>query len=123
MRHLIFLVFICLVSSCGDTSGTRIRVQNELDNELRDLTWSYNSGVEKGEENRLRPGKKTRYQRFDGADECNFQLEAQLVGTGGITGGFQNCVQPAPIPEGKWTLRISRSASGTSEFFTELIED
>ena len=113
------------VANCanGDTTGTRIRVKNELDNELRDLTWSFNFGTDEGTDNRLRPGRVSDYKRFDGADRCGFQLEALLVGTGTITGGFSICGQPDPISEGPYTLVVRRPVGGTSEFETVLVED
>jgi len=106
-----------------DETGTRIRVRNELDNELRDLVWSFNSGQNEGKENRLRPGRATSYVRFDGADECEFQLEALLVGTGSISGGFAVCGEPVPITEGPWTLTIRRPLNGNLEFETVLVQD
>jgi hypothetical protein len=127
MRKFISLLLLAifLVSACGsgDTTGTRIRVRNELDNELRDLSWSFNFGTDEGTDNRLRPGNATDYKRFDGADRCGFQLEALLVGTGNITGGFGICGQPDPIAEGAYTLVVRRPSSGTSEFETVLVED
>jgi hypothetical protein len=127
MRYLfaLLLLSVLIVSACGDgdTTGTRIRVQNELDNELRDLSWSFNFGTDEGTDDRLRPGRSTNYKRFDGAEQCGFQLEALLVGTGTITGGFSSCGMPAPIPEGAYTLVVRRPTSGTSEFETVLRED
>lgn len=126
MRQFLFLFLLCsLASTCTqlDETGTRIRVRNELDNELRDLVWTFNSGQDEGTENRLRPGRTTSYVRFDGADQCEFQLEALLVGTGGITGGFVVCGEPAPISEGAWTLNIRRPLSGNLEFETVLVRD
>lgn len=127
MRYFYSLLplVVLLVSACGsgDTTGTRIRVKNELDNELRDLSWSFNFGEEEGTDNRLRAGSSTDYKRFDGADRCGFQLEALLVGTGNITGGFGICGQPDPIAEGPYTLVVRRPVSGTSEFETVLVED
>ncbi len=126
MRQFFLLLLICtLGATCTqvDETGTRIRVRNELDNELRDLVWSFNSGKDEGKENRLRPGRATGYVRFDGADECEFRLEALLVGTGDITGGFINCVVAQPIAEGAWTLSIRRPLSGNLEFETVLVQD
>lgn len=128
MRQRLFLLILLvstLASTCTqlDETGTRIRVRNELDNELRDLVWSFNSGQEEGTENRLRPGRATGYVRFDGADECEFQFEALLVGTGGINGGFINCIGPQPISEGAWTLSLRRPMSGNLEFETVLTQD
>lgn len=126
MRQFFLLLLLSsLISTCTqpDETGTRIRVSNELDNELRDLVWSFNSGQDEGTETRLRPGRATGYVRFDGADECEFQLEALLVGTGNISGGFISCVVAQPVAEGAWTLSLRRSTSGSSEFTTELIQD
>jgi len=126
MRQFFLLFLVCtLGSTCtpSDETGTRIRVRNELDNKLRDLTWSLNSGRDNGTEDRLRPGRATAYVRFDGVDACDFQLEALLVGTGTITGGFVVCGEPAPIAEGPWTLTVRRPVLGTQEFEITLAQD
>lgn len=126
-KHLLLLLVISILTlaNCGngDDTGTRIRVKNELDNELRDLSWSFNFGVDVGTDSRLRSGRSTDYKRFDGGDRCGFQFEALLVGTGAITGGFGLCNQPDPISEGPYTLVVRRPVGGTSEFETVLVED
>ncbi len=124
--YYLFLLFALLLGSActnGDNTGTRIRIKNELDNELRDLSWSFNFGTDEGTNGRLRPGRSTDYKRFDGADQCGFQLDALLVGTGAISGGFAICVQPSPIAEGPYTLIVRRPSSGNLEFETVLVED
>jgi hypothetical protein len=125
MRQFLLILLLFTLTTCSlvDENGTRIRVRNELDNELRDLVWTFNSGQNEGTESRLRPGRATGYVRFDGADECEFQLEALLVGTGTITGGFVICGEPAPIAEGAWTLTLRRPLNGMSEFETVLLRD
>lgn len=125
MRQFLLLLLALSLTTCTqlDETGTRIRVRNELDNELRDLVWTFNSGQNEGTENRLRSGRTTDYVRFDGADRCEFRFEALLVGTGDIFGGFVNCADPQPIAEGAWTLTVRRLMSGTSEFETVLVQD
>lgn len=130
MRALLLLLALGFFYSCDeDAGGTQIRLINETDVILRDISYSFGFTEEASTFARVAPGRASDYRTFTNADRCSgWQISGTFDDGLVINWGPALCAIPAPMPPGKYSLLVRREVfdnDGELRTFvrTDIVED